>query len=412
MPEMQVSEWEADMRLAKEAHIDGFVLNIASQDASNNNSIARAFEAAERVGNFKLFFSFDYEAQGPWTADRVANLLAEYIWRAPYFKHQGNRPLVSTFEGPNNANDWNTIKQLVGNIFFIPDWSSRAPNEAIRLGSGVADGLFNWDAWPEGKNDKTTASDQAFRAALGGKPYMMPVSPWFFTNLPGWNKNWLWKGDGLWDLRWRQVAEVKPEYVQILTWNDFGESHYIGPVHEKQLALFNYGQAPINYARNMPHDAWRKFLPFYIDVYKNDGRVPTNVGQEGVVAYYRIAPARACPSGGTTGNNPNHGQTVLPPEEVLSDNVFFAALLNTNRGVEVTVSIGGLEQKASGFTLVPAAGAGTPGVYTGSVPFGDRTGDVVVTVKRDGNTIATARGSRPILRTCENNVQNWNAVVA
>jgi hypothetical protein len=25
--------------------------------------------------------------------------------------------------------------------------------------------------------------------------YMMPVSPWFFTNLPGYNKNWLWRGE-------------------------------------------------------------------------------------------------------------------------------------------------------------------------------------------------------------------------
>jgi hypothetical protein len=25
----------------------------------------------------------------------------------------------------------------------------------------------------------------------GGKAYMMPVSPWFYTNLPGYDKNWL-----------------------------------------------------------------------------------------------------------------------------------------------------------------------------------------------------------------------------
>lgn len=32
---------------------------------------------------------------------------------------------------------------------------------------------------------------------------MMPISPWFFTNLPGYDKNWLWRrGDMLWYDRW------------------------------------------------------------------------------------------------------------------------------------------------------------------------------------------------------------------
>ncbi|GIC85958.1 uncharacterized protein Aud_002317 [Aspergillus udagawae] len=31
-----------------------------------------------------------------------------------------------------------------------------------------------------------------------GLAYMTPVSPWFYTNLPGYGKNWLWRGDHLW----------------------------------------------------------------------------------------------------------------------------------------------------------------------------------------------------------------------
>jgi hypothetical protein len=48
----------------------------------------------------------------------------------------------------------------------------------------------------------------------------------------------------------------------------------------------------------------------------------------------------------------------------------------------------------------------------GSVPFGGNTGDVVVTVWRHGRVISMARGGRGISTKCENNVQNWNAVVA
>ncbi|KAL1840811.1 hypothetical protein VTJ49DRAFT_7710 [Mycothermus thermophilus] len=412
MPLMDVSDWEADMRLAKESLIDGFVLNIASQDPSNSKSIERAFEAADNVGNFKLFFSFDYEAQGPWSADQVIDLLTTYAQHEAYFKHEGTHPLVSTFEGAGNADDWNIIKQSIPHIFFMPEWSSAGPFEAANLGGSVADGLFSWGAWPEGKNDMTTDLDQAYRSALGNKPYMMPVSPWFFTNLPGWNKNWLWRGDGLWDLRWNQVAAIQPEYVQILTWNDYGESHYIGPVHEKQLELFNYGRAPINYVKDMPHDAWRKFLPFYISVYKNAGQAPAQVPNEDVVMYYRTTAAKACRSGGTVANKAGHGQTEMPPEEVVEDSVFWAALLNHDAGLSVKVSIGGQETWAKSMSLVPPAGPGKPGVYAGSVPFEGRTGEVVVTVMRGGETIATAKGSREIVDGCDIGVQNWNAVVA
>lgn len=66
---------------------------------------------------------------------------------------------------------------------------------------------------------------------------MMPVSPWFFTNMPGFRKNWLWRGDDLWYDRWQQIVSMKrenqPEYLQIITWNDWGESHYVGPLRDK-----------------------------------------------------------------------------------------------------------------------------------------------------------------------------------
>lgn len=72
-----------------------------------------------------------------------------------------------------------------------------------------------------------TTVDESYRAFLLGKTYMMPVSPWFFTNMPGFRKNWLWRGDSLWFDRWQQIVSMEaahqPEYLQIITWNDWGE---------------------------------------------------------------------------------------------------------------------------------------------------------------------------------------------
>lgn len=200
--------WRTDIRLAKEAHIDAFALNMAHGESVNEVSLERAFNAAKAEG-FKLLFSFDYAGQGPWPKDTVISYLKKYASTGEYFKHSDGKPLVSTFEGPENANDWIDIKSQVG-CFFMPDWSSKGARPALELANGVADGLFNWAAWPWGTQDMDTYVDASYYHYLSGKPYMMPVSPWFYTNLPGYNKNWMWRGDDLWHDRWIQVIYNKP----------------------------------------------------------------------------------------------------------------------------------------------------------------------------------------------------------
>lgn len=72
-----------------------------------------------------------------------------------------------------------------------------------------------------------TYVDASYADFLGKTmPYMMPVSPWFYTNLPEWHKNWLWRGDDLWYDRWEEVLFWQPNLVEIISWNDYGESHY------------------------------------------------------------------------------------------------------------------------------------------------------------------------------------------
>ena len=40
----------------------------------------------------------------------------------------------------------------------------------------------SWDAWPKaGQSKMTTVEDLLYKDNLGGKKYMMGVSPWFYT---------------------------------------------------------------------------------------------------------------------------------------------------------------------------------------------------------------------------------------
>ncbi|CAG8149557.1 unnamed protein product [Penicillium olsonii] len=396
-------DWEINIAEAQKAHLDAFALNLAYNYPTNNRSLENAFKAANTL-NFKLLFSFDYVGNGAWPEGDVIAVINRYRDNPAYYQHNG-KPFVSTFEGSSNATDWTSIKKFA-DCFFVPGWSALGAKEALAVAPGVPDGLFSWAAWPEGSESINTYIDSTYMQWLkdaGNLPYMMPVSPWFYTNLPGYGKNWIWNGDNLWYDRWQQVLSLKPEFVEIISWNDYGESHYIGPLHDDAYATFEIGGASYNYAANYPHDGWRDFLPFVIDLYKTG---KTNAQSEGVTAWFRQAPGKACKKGDTMGNTETHGQKLLPPTEVMQDEVFYSALLHSAIAVDVAVEIGGVSQEGKWKSTPP----GQIGLYHGSVPFDGNTGQVVVTVSRRGKTIAEMRGAS-ITDSCVDDIQNWNAWV-
>lgn len=190
-------------------------MNIAPQDGYTRQSLKNAADAANLIKGFGLFLSFDYLSGGAWDAGAVIDTIKYFdttAGNAHYRYGNGNQLLVSTFEGFYNAPDWVGIKKETG-CFFIPDWSSAGPGG---IPKDIVDGAFNWDAWPHGPTAKDTSMDVAWKQVLGlGKPYMMGVSPWFYTRLPQYNKNWGWRGDDLWSTRWKQAADLGPEFVEV-----------------------------------------------------------------------------------------------------------------------------------------------------------------------------------------------------
>lgn len=203
------ADWNEDINKAKAAGIDGFALNIAPGVSYTNTQLTNAYQAANAIGGFSLFLSFDYLATGPWASGDVVNTINTYAGNPSQHRYN-NKPLVSTFEGTNNIGDWPSIKAATG-CFFVPDWTSLGPS-GFHNQLGTADGAFSWDAWPQYPNAEVQ-SDQAWISALGGKPYMMGVPPWFYTNLPG--KNWLWPSNDLWHNRWEQAIQYQPELVEV-----------------------------------------------------------------------------------------------------------------------------------------------------------------------------------------------------
>lgn len=79
--------------------------------------------------------------------------------------------------------------------------------------------------------------DASYKSWLGsGKTYMAPVSPWFFTHYGPevtYSKNFLFPGGSLWYDRWQEILTGNFNFVEIITWNDYGESHYVSELSSK-----------------------------------------------------------------------------------------------------------------------------------------------------------------------------------
>ena len=315
------------MRKAQSLGIDAFGLNIAFSDANTLPDLAMAFEAAESLSfrTIKLYLNFDYATGGAWNSSSVISLINRYK-RSPTYFHYKSRPLVSTFEGPSSANDWPGIKNAT-RCFFMPDWSSIGAAAAATAANSVVDGLASWDGWPDGPNNITEGGDDYYQSQLDGKPYMMPVSPMFYTNIPNYNKNWLWHSDSLWHTRWLQTLNVRPTFVQIISWNDYGESHYIGPIRPSGIVPGAEWYAD---PTSHPHYAFTTFLPQYIAAYKLGSNLPLQLPpltlKDEIVYWYKSNPTWSGSANGTTGNNPAY-QTPYPPAALSTDRIFFTVRL-------------------------------------------------------------------------------------
>ena len=198
---------------------------------------------------------------------------------------------------------WTTIRaSLPSDIYFVPDWSSQPPD----WNGDLVDGKYSWDMEPVGASNMTTTTDTAYSAT--GKSYMMGVSPWFFIDLPEYGKSWVWRGDSLWYDRWQHVLDVLPEFVEIVTWNDFGESHYIGPSIESGIPQGADTDAR-SYVDGMDHTGWLQTLDWQIAAYKHAFDPAVNpapsVREDKVVYWYRLSPASAGTTSATGNDCPS-----------------------------------------------------------------------------------------------------------
>ncbi|KAJ7496785.1 glycoside hydrolase [Mycena latifolia] len=286
-----IDDWAADIEEASANDIDGFALNVG-KEAWQFDRVTLAFAAAAGASKpFALFLSFDMSSI-PSTSPTNVDLLCKYLTafgNHPRMFRYKDKVLVSTFAGEGStfgheARDaWafakNAMEAIVP-IHFVPALfidPARYPEMP------ALDGAFNWNGgWPlhltpahprhEIESPALNTDKHHINNLGGARTFMAAVSPWFFTHYgpDSWDKNWIYRGDDwLFARRWEQLIFMRAhiDIVQVISWNDYGESHYICPTVR--------GAQPASHAwvDGFPHGAWLRLNSFFARAFK-DGVYP------------------------------------------------------------------------------------------------------------------------------------------
>jgi len=272
--EAKIASYQREIREAQSLSIDGFALNAGGwlKQPYYIRYAAQMFEAAARLDNgFKLTFSIDL-CCGNNAAD-AEDMMRRFAnnprYAHVYFKYQG-KFVLTTFAGDKQGPEfWKQIKTdlLTGShpsttsfpnvlaqaggpprnspleIFLVTAffWGGELPSRAaVEQGMNqwktLIDGSFYWGiaGVPDSHDPRDQIpSSEAYASVVhaAGKLYMAPVAPQFW----GANANRYYEYSGGAGMRslWMDAINVShPDWVEIITWNDFIEGTYISPLDD------------------------------------------------------------------------------------------------------------------------------------------------------------------------------------
>jgi glucan endo-1,3-alpha-glucosidase len=273
---------------AKALGLDGFAMNYDQFEYWSNDTVDFLFNNADDLKDFKLFFSFDHAAgHFPNGPSQYADYLAKYVKRPSYLYFQG-KALVSTFGGEDIPDgNWAAfkaqVKAKVGSDFqgvrLVPGfYQNVTPSANFFDGRGSIDGVFNWNSWQPtnaGKVPVSTVDDLKFQAATKAtsKTFMMGMSPIQFKHMDKKN-NWYRRGEENLEYRFGQVLDLQPDIVQLQTWNDAGEGHYMGNIWDEPMSTAPQIQALV---KGFDHKGYWEILPAFIKAWKSGDRSTANM---------------------------------------------------------------------------------------------------------------------------------------
>ncbi len=274
----KIEDYQREIRAAQAAGIDGFALNCGGWTLREPHYKKRSlliYQAAKELGTgFKLFISADY-ASG-LTSEETRDMVETFRTHPNQFRKDG-KPVLSTFGGGRVQADF-VSKEFTGSRaivyvpFYYPHPAAEMPKQAqvdqVFRDYPTLDGFFHFGA--AGTPAQITESNHLLAQKwLGaGKLFMASVTP-YYRGLGGNYRVYDSRGfEGL-AQQWEGAIRDNATWVEIVTWNDWGEASYVAPFGAPaQTQFWNNHWGPM-----LSHAALLKASRYYIDWYKS-GRQP------------------------------------------------------------------------------------------------------------------------------------------
>lgn len=189
-----------------------------------------------------------------------------------------------------------------------------------------------------------------------------------------------------------QILALQPDFVEVITWNDAGESHYIGNFWPEQIAGTNEG----DYANGFDHSGWQKVIKPFIAAYKNGATDVSSIttsesggNPEGAIWYRTLLTSASCSS---TITNYEQGQDAINFAVILpsSSSPYTIEVYSNNQLIGTFSGVQGLNYES------------VPGLQAGG-------GQYIRVLDSTGNIVASANGTKDVLGESSNaSVCNWN----
>jgi glucan endo-1,3-alpha-glucosidase len=422
--EAKIAAYEREIQQAQAVGIDGFALNVGGwlRQTYYLRYSSQMFEAAARLNSgFKLMFSADMccgNALGD-VEDMVRRFANDSRYGALYYRFNG-KAVLTTFSGdsmgtafwsqvksdlasgsnPSTSTEPTAVAQVSGapsnapvNIFLVPAffWGGEIPaaasvSQGFNQWSSLLDGSFYWGIagvpGSGGALDQIPSSESyASVVHGGGKLYMAPICLQFW----GANANRYYEYSGGAGLRamWMDAINVThPEWVEIITWNDFIEGSYVSPIDDPNKYPFanfldttGVPSATLGYFHS--HNGATALLAYYIQWYKSGVR-PT-ISNDSLYWFYRTQSVNQNAGVPAVSASTNHGP--------VADVVYVTA--NLAAPATLTVTSG---SKVSTFNLQAGSTDVQAPFMVGTTPSFELDRDGVPAIARVSGTDAISAG--------------------
>ncbi len=300
--------YEREIQEAQAAGIDGFSLDIGAWSGPYTyykDRVKLIYDAADQLGSgFRLFPFIEFS-----DPNDILDLVRTCASRTPTLWYNGrlvlsawgmNDVASAGWAGANWTNGTNGILSLLQTngypVFFIPHFWPDPLTELPSFSDAqyllgkykFLDGLFLFGAAGLPAQLAQCNSNYNSAAHAAGKVFMASVTPHYWGWVQPSNGRRYFEtygGEGI-ALQWNSIIANQPDWVNLVTWNDFNESTYVSPV-EDPGQYFSQLVTPHRYS----HRGYLELSKHYIAWYKTGQEPPW--GSDAIYYFYRTHPMAA-----------------------------------------------------------------------------------------------------------------------